>query len=100
MLLDEVSSHGGGIGVFMLFDVRLTAASCSYRAAFMGTEGYMDTMPRASLAFCHPCRHFDLYLKPIKAAILESAAAKEVLDMAGDDEDFEDDDGDGEGTHT
>lgn len=35
-------------------------------------------------------RHFDLYLKPIKAAILESAAAKEILDMQGDDEDFDD----------
>lgn len=35
-------------------------------------------------------RHFDLYLKPIKAAILESAAAKEILDMRGDDEDFDD----------
>lgn len=29
-------------------------------------------------------------MKPIKAAILESAAAKEILDMRGDDPDFED----------
>ncbi|CAN0037506.1 unnamed protein product, partial [Laminaria digitata] len=37
-------------------------------------------------------RHFELYLKPIKAAILESAAAKELqlLDMGGDGEDFDD----------
>lgn len=99
--LVEASSRCSWIAVFKLFDIRLNAAPCGHRAAPLATEAYMKTFPCAPLAFfCHPLRHFDLYLKPIKAAILESAASKEVLDLAGDDEDFDDDDGDGEGTHT
>ncbi|CAM9376483.1 unnamed protein product [Ectocarpus sp. 12 AP-2014] len=36
-------------------------------------------------------RHFDLYLKPIKAAILESAAAKELQVLQMDEDEFDDD---------
>lgn len=36
-------------------------------------------------------RHFDLYLEPIKATILEGAAAKEILDMGGADRDMDED---------
>ncbi|CAM9860845.1 unnamed protein product, partial [Hapterophycus canaliculatus] len=35
-------------------------------------------------------RHFDLYLKPIKAAILESAAAKELQVLRLGDDEFDD----------